>query len=67
MDMYLPQNIVNDLFTQHEDERDRLRAGIPSAMQRRHWESTSYRRRLEIDYKSQRKRKYGKTYKPLNF
>ena len=67
MDMYLPQNILDDLFTQHEDERDRLRAGIPSVMQHRHWESTSYRRRVEIGYKSQRKRKYGKRYKPLNF
>ena len=67
MDMYLPQNILNDLFTKHEDERDRLRAGIPSVMQHRHWESTSYRRRVEIGYKSRNKRKYGNKFKLLKF
>ena len=67
MDIDLPQHMLNDLFTQHEDERDRIRAGIPSVMQLKHWESTSYHRRIEIDYKSMNKRKYGKRYKPLNF
>ena len=29
MDIDLPNYILNDLFAQHEDERDRVRAGIP--------------------------------------
>jgi len=67
MDIDLPQYILDDLFTQHEDERDRVRDGIPSVMQYKHWNTMSFRRRLEIGYKAKRKRKYGKRYKPLNF
>ena len=67
MDIDLPDYILNDLFAQHEDERDSVRAGIPSVMLMKYWASRSYRRQQEIGYKSQRKRKYGKKYKPLKF
>lgn len=67
MDIDLPQYILNDLFTQHEDERDRVRDGIPSVMLMKYWTSRSYRRHQEIGYKAKRKRKYGKRYKLLKF
>ena len=67
MDIDLPQHILDDLFTQHEDERDRVRDGIPSVMLMKYWTSRSYGRYQEIGYKTRRKRKYGKRYKLLKF
>lgn len=67
MDIDLPQYILDDLFTQHEDERDRIRDGIPSVMLIKYWTSRSSGRHREIGYKTMRKRKYGKKYKLLKF
>ena len=44
MDIDLPQYILDDLFTKHEDERDRVRDGIPSVMLMKYWTSRRYDR-----------------------
>ena len=67
MDIDLPQHVLDGLFSQHEDERDRIRSGIPSIMALRHWSTLSYRRRKELSWKSMNKRKYGKKFKLLKF
>ena len=63
----LPQHILDDLFHQHEDERDRIRSGIPSAMALKYWSSLSYSRRKELSWKGMNKRKYGNKFKLLKF
>lgn len=67
MDIDLPDYILNDLFNQHDDERDRVRAGIPSVMAIKYWSTMSYSRRKELSWKSMNKRKYGKKFKLLKF
>ena len=57
MDIHLPQNLVDDLFHQHEEERDRIRAGIPSSMPQ---SQKLYRQ-------TTKRRQYGKRFKLLKF
>ena len=66
MNIHLPQYLVDDLFNQHEEERDRMRAGIPSSMTQAH----SYLPisiKIVRHYKGMRKRQYGKKFKLLKF
>lgn len=67
MDIDLPQHVLDGLFSQHEDERDRIRSGIPSIMALKHWSTLSYSRRKELSWKSMNKRKYGNKFKLLKF
>tara|TARA_R110002167_G_scaffold359657_1_gene576526 strand:- start:187 stop:390 length:204 start_codon:yes stop_codon:yes gene_type:complete len=67
MSIDLPQHIIDNLFHQHEDERERIREGIKSVMLMKYWTTTSYRRRKEIGWKSVAKRKHGKKFSVLKF
>ena len=65
MDIHLPQYLLDDLFHQHEDERDRMRAGIPSSMT----QAQSYLPisiKIVRHYKGMRKRQYGRNLNCLN-
>ena len=53
-----------DLFHQHEDERDRIRAGIPSSILPA---QVSGMNKTEFKYTSMNKRQYGKKFKLLKF
>tara|TARA_R100000458_G_C8246279_1_gene224178 strand:+ start:1135 stop:1335 length:201 start_codon:yes stop_codon:yes gene_type:complete len=66
MNIHLPQYLVDDLFQQHEEERDRMRAGIPSSIA----QGQSYLPlaiKIKRNYKGMRKRQYGKRFKLLKF
>ena len=66
MNIHLPQYLVDDLFHQHEDERDRIRAGIPSSIpQGQNYLPIGIKRYRY--YKGMRKRQYGKRFKLLKF
>ena len=64
MNIHLPQYLVDDLFHQHEDERDRMRAGIPSSILPA---QVSGMNKTEFKYTSMNKRQYGKKFKLLKF
>ncbi len=66
MDIHLPQYLVDDLFNQHEDERDRIRAGIPSSIPQAQ-NHLPLAIKIKRNYKGMHKRKYGKKFKLLKF
>ena len=64
MTLHLPQFIQDEVFNQYDDERDRIRAGIPSSMLRA---QVSGLNKTEFKYTSMNKRRFFKRYVSLKF
>ena len=66
MTLHLPQHIQDEVFNQYDDERDRVRAGIPSSMiqaQGAYFQTIQYKH----IYKGMNKRRFFKRYVSLKF
>ena len=66
MTLHLPQFIQDEVFNQYDDERDRIRAGIPSSMTQAQ-NTLPVAIRIKRNYKGMNKRRFFKRYVSLKF
>ena len=66
MTLHLPQYIQDEVFNQYDDERDRVRAGIPSSMIQAQG-ALPLAIRIKRTYKGMNKRRFFKRYVSLKF